>query len=622
MRAVNRTIVIFVLFHLLSIQQLQAQSSTSHLEKKISLNINSQKTEIVLSQIADQANFTFSYNPKILDGNKLISLHIKNKTVRETLNEIFTGKIIYKEKGSHIILLKAKEEIKTQPTSFVISGYVIDGNNGEKISSTSIYEKQSSISAISDKYGFYSIEVKDKKVIEESIKLYINKAQYQDTVIYIKQKGNLITNISIYPLKSDIVPIDSSAINDSLFNVNQLAWVKMILGELEQANMENIAESFHKEFQFSFLPFVGTNLALSGNYVNDYSLNALIGYSKGTSKLEVGGLINIDRDSVKYVQLAGLGNVVGGPVEGFQAAGLFNLNFKKLNGVQMAGLINTNLDSVSGVSLAGLLNVNLKSVEGVAGAGLLNVAVKNVKGVQLAGLTNVTLHEVEGMQIAGLLNTSLKNLKGVQVSSLLNINLKNIDGMQISAGLNYAKKIKGSQVGLVNIADSIIGVPIGILSFVRTGYHKLEISGEETYPLNLSFRTGVKSFYNLFSAGMQFNDLSAHTWYFGYGIGTAIPLAKKWDFDFDLTVTQPMKENRLNYFMPLSKINFTFDYQLAKKFSIAFGPSFNIFYANTTDVDYDETFSQLAPWYFYNENQTDGYNLKMWLGGKVAIRFF
>ena len=48
-----------------------------------------------------------------------------------------------------------------------------------------------------------------------------------------------------------------------------------------------------------------------------------------------------------------------------------------------------------------------------------------------------------------------------------------MNGLQLSAGVNYTRKLKGVQIGIVNIADTSEGYSIGLINIVRKGYHKL-----------------------------------------------------------------------------------------------------------------------------------------------------
>jgi hypothetical protein len=318
--AANR-ILLSVLFLLTVciIRNSSAQTSIPKLERKVNISSTNKLPSEILKNIEEQGNFTFSYDPRVIGEQKPVSIQAKNKSVREVLDQLFSGKISYKEKGNHIILVNVVAKPEDQQY-FIITGYVKDGITGTEVPEASIFDKKSRESAISDQYGYFKIRV-DSKQRDQVLSLSVNKVNYTDTLIYVRQKGNTIVNIIIYPEIKSVV-VDSNAIRDSLLAVDQLAMINMILSDEAQANTKNIKDTLYSKFQISFLPFLGSNMELSGNTVNDFSLNILAGYSMGTRKFEVGGLVNVDRDSVRHFQLAGLSNVVGGPVRGFQAAGL------------------------------------------------------------------------------------------------------------------------------------------------------------------------------------------------------------------------------------------------------------------------------------------------------------
>lgn len=109
--------------------------------------------------------------------------------------------------------------------------------------------------------------------------------------------------------------------------------------------------------QVSLLPPLSSNWLANARTVNTYSLNVLAGYSAGVSRLELGGLLNVVRDSVHGLQAAGLANVTGTDVRGVQLAGLANVNGGAVRGVQGAGLVNIARDDARGLQIAGWANI-------------------------------------------------------------------------------------------------------------------------------------------------------------------------------------------------------------------------------------------------------------------------
>jgi hypothetical protein len=402
---------------------------------------------------------------------------------------------------------------------------------------------------------------------------------------------------------------------------------------------ENIEDTLYRKFQFSIVPFVGTNHKLSGHVINDFSLNLFGGYSLGVNALEVGGMFNTVGGNVNGAQFAGLFNAVAGNVEGAQVAGLFNANRGRLRGGQAAGLINFNWAETEAVGLAGLINFGLKDSRDVRVAGLTNINFGNQTGPHIAGLFNFTTKsagpanvaglfnftagDFNGAQISGLLNFTAGEHKGAQVSGLINFAAKRLKGAQLGV-FNYATRWTGAQVGFLNISDSTGGVPIGILSIVGKGYHAIELSADEVFYTNLSFRTGVRKFYNILMAGIKPSSASGDKtiWSFGYGVGTSPRLSQKLYLNIDLTASQIVAGNRIEAIHLLNKLYVGMEWRMAKNLGLSFGATLNGLVSDTMHEGYPEIFTDYKPHFLDDHTDSEGYNVKTWLGAKVGLRFF
>ncbi len=340
-------------------------------------------------------------------------------------------------------------------------------------------------------------------------------------------------------------------------------------------------------FQVSFVPFVGTNGIYSGITTNDVSINVLGGYSAGTRAFEMGGLFNINRGDMTGVQLAGLFNHLGGQVDGVQLAGLFNSNLQNVKGFQAAGLTNFTTGTVEGVQLAGLVNFSPKSV----------------RGVQVAGLVNFSGKDMDGSQVSGLVNFAGKNFKGTQISPF-----------------NYARKVHGFQLGVFNYADSMSGVPVGLISFVRTGYHTVELSYNEILPLNIALRTGKREFYNILFAGMRPEINTDVTWAFGYGIGTSPRLGRNLFLNVEASSEQ-LNHGNVDALNLVNKLFIGADFQIVRNLAIFVGPTLNYRLYDKTYTGHPELFTLYQPQIHREKTQTEDISSQLWLGFKAGIRF-
>jgi hypothetical protein len=648
----------FLAFVLVLMAYEYATPQTPFLERTMTISFQQERLDVVLRRISAQGGFTFSYSPSILEAGKIITADFTNKTVREILDQLFSGTLQYKARGKYIILTKA--QLSRSKESQILTGYIVDEATGERLKDVTVYDPVTLSSTLTDSYGYFEIRVDKPRT---DLKLAINKKNYSDTVVVTAPKNGRLLNIR---MKESTEKISTFA--DSVGKKIKRFWTTKVM-----AHKSNVTDTIYRKSQFSVLPFIGTNHLLSGSVINDYSLNMIGGYSLGVKKLEFGGVFNIVEGHVGGAQLAGVFNAAGGSVEGVQMAGVFNASGGTVKGAQLAGVFNVSGGDVEGVQLAGVFNFTLKGRKHFAAAGVLNFSGYDTRAVQLAGMMNVTIGEQEsphlaglfnfttgnaksqvagiynfsarsmqgwqnagvfnfaakdahGLQTGGILNFSGGRVRGAQVAGILNFAGREVRGAQVAGILNYATKIRGVQIGLVNIADSVKGVPIGLMSVVLSGYHKLEISADEIFYTNASIRTGVRQFYNILQAGAKpatLKDTATH-WYFGYGIGTAPRLSRNLFLNFDLTSSQIVQggENieKINL---LNKFYVGVDYQVSKNFSITAGATLNAYITDTSYDGYRNIFNDYKPSFMVDHTyRHDNVNLKMWVGGKIGLRFF
>ncbi|RLD78015.1 MAG: hypothetical protein DRJ10_11010, partial [Bacteroidetes bacterium] len=576
-----------------------------------------------------------------------------NTSIGEIIKELFDDEISAMETGNYLILKKndprEKEESDTnkpkQKIKYQITGYIYNTKTGEKLSNTTIYQIGQTNSVLTGLNGYYSLTVSTK---DDNIGLAFSKKEYQDTIIVIEPANRAIT-IGLNPVNKvpDIIEAKGIETDTSKVELENLPVVKFAVPKKQFSLSENLKFLEKQHFQVSILPNLGTNRLMSGNVENNISLNILGGYSHSVKGFEIGGLLNIVRNDVKWAQIAGLGNITGGQTSGVQIAGLVNNNRKSVTGWQLAGITNIVFDTIKGVQLAGIVNVlkgkmngvqisgianyTDQNVDGVQLTGFLNYAQKDVKFAQVAGFTNIG-QNVGGAQIAGFSNVSTGKVGGVQISGFanfadtvksaqlsgfMNISKKEIAGIQISTFLNVAQKVKGVQLAFLNIADTVSGASIGFLSFVRKGYHQGEISANELFYTNFSFKTGTKRFYNILTAGID--PVDTEFWTIGYGIGTEFTSKKHFFFGIDLTANQLNERSKeFENINLLTKMDLNFGWSIFKKSAITFGPSIS-FMMSQTNTGTENLIKDLPqnPIYTYEDPNYLG---QLWIGWRVAVR--
>ncbi len=646
-------------------------SQTNYLNTRISVSFTDIPLEKALTAISEQGNFTFSYNSKNFDEQRLVSLQSENRSVAKTLDELFDHSVKYKVVGTHVILNKKNPPKSTlsdtRPNEYIITGYIIDSQTGEKIQEATIYEIDGRVVSLSNSNGYYSITVPSEKEVHG---LSYSKHGYLDTVIMVEPAYKKSFNIYLNPNAAPLQKMES--VNPKLEDFHNRPLVDILVPDESQIISDNLSIHDNRDIQVSLLPFIGTNRKLSGSMDNSISINIIAGYSGGVNGFEMGGLVNITRRDVNGSQIAGFANLVGGNTNPFQMAGMFNLNGGSVTGTQIAGMSNVVLDTLNGVQLAGFNNTLHGYMNGAQLSGFNNVTTQNVDGIQLTGYANVALKDVElgqiagfanycdnvnggqaagfanvakgevnwgqiagfanygnsvkGLQLAGFANYSKGEVTGGQIAGFgnygksggkyqlswaANIAEDSISGVQLST-FNYTKKVKGIQIGFINIADTIeSGVQIGILSFASKGIQRLEVSTDELLMINARYLTGTKRFYNIIKIGYDFNtNVSA-----GYGIGTQLRFKKNMNVHLELQSDLLWdKSNSFKHMGNINKFTSKLDIQFGKDYSLFIGPAIT-----WSDITSDTgNFKDIAPYSIYSHTSSDSQN-KLWIGGVFGL---
>jgi len=356
--------------------------------------------------------------------------------------------------------------------------------------------------------------------------------------------------------------------------------------------------------QFSFITPVGTNGLSSWDMINNFSINLLAGYAGGVNGAEFSGLFSLIRTRMQGAQFSGLGNVVLGKTRGVQFSGLFNINLKNVTASQFAGLC----------------NIATGQVKGLQCSGFASVVTDTLTGMQLSGFINIAAKESKGLQISGFMNYN-DGGKVTQITGFANVSTKKTKGMQLAGFFNYAGKFKGVQIAPFNYIDSLEkGVPVGFLSFVRNGYRTVEFSMTETMYGVVSFKTGIRQFYNIVSTGIGYRN-NKILWGWGYGLGGMIPLSEKWSLSIEGLCYQ-MNEgtwftDRLNL---LNKINITASWKIGKHLEVFGGLSWNVTVSDITDEYGSRVESHIAPWSVFDEIYDDHLLVKMYPGITAGVR--
>ncbi len=589
----------------------------SMLTRTVSLDVNRQRLDHVLEILSNKGDFYFSYNSSIIKKDSLVSLNVRNRPVKEVLTQLFNTAYEFRESGNYVIIRKAPirmtmvtKKAVEEDKIFTISGYVYDELSGTAVSEASVYEKKLLAAALTDAGGFFKLKLKSSKA--STATLTISKEFYEDTSVVIEPGRSQELSITLMPVEMEydriIISPEDYLLPDSAkterepdithkeplpsaadsAKVERTGMGRFLLSAKQKIQSVNLRKFFTtRPFQLSFVPGLSTQGFMSGQVINNFSLNLLGGYTGGTNGVEIGGIFNIDKKDVQFFQAAGVFNVVGGEVKG----------------VQVAGVNNTVLDNVQAFQAAGVNNLVKGNFSGFQVAGVYNHVTDSVKGWQAAGVANFSRRKVSGVQLAGVLNFSNKETKGVQISGVF----------------NYSKKLKGVQFGLINIADTSEGYSIGLINIILKGYHKLSFSRNELTDLNVAFKTGNSKFYSILLAGASPRN-NDKVYSFGYGLGSELPLNKAKSFTINPELTSEyLYLGTWDYLNLLNKLHLNLNFKINKYISLFAGPSYAVYISDQPAAVAGYRYSLPSSGYKLHSysNRVSG-----WLGWNAGISFF
>lgn len=557
---------------ILSVYCAPAVSAQNYLNKPVTLSVQQQPLEYVLASISKQTGVVFSYNTNIFSKDSLVTIIANRKTLKAVLNQLLGSKCTFKEKG-HYLIIQSSENARY----WYVSGYVRDGATGELLSNVSVYETEQLVATLTNEEGYFKIRFKESK---PSMNINVSRMAYNDLTFYIKPGQDQEVNIKITSKDYDL---DTVVVKNRQGIENSRLW-RLFLSSKQKLQSMNVGKFFvNKPFQVSLVPALGTHGSMSSQVVNKVSLNVLGGYNAGVDGAEVGGLVNLIKNDISGVQLGGIYNMAGGNVKGVQIGGISNFVSNNTEGVQIAGIYSH-----------------------VGGA---------LEGTQISGISSFTDSSLLGWQVAGIANFTKGNTNGVQISGVANVVGGEMNGAQISGIFNYTKKLKGVQIGLINICDTSDGYSIGLINISKNGYHKFSIFNSDIAHVNVGLKTGSKKIYTILFAGMN-AGVSQPLWTFGGGIGAAYTLGKKLTINPELTMQHLYLGNWDNYNF-LNRISVQLTYQFTPFIAAFAGPVYNVYTSNQTV--FKQHFHSPIP----NSGVTNyGQETNGWLGWSMGVSLF
>lgn len=358
-----------ILFFCMPILCLITQAfAQSNLTRQIAMGrIDHQRIGVVLKKIAAKGEFTFAYNNQTVPADSLISMNDFNGTIYSFLSRTLGADYEFKEVPGYIVLRHAPYKMTLNASvdevtgqQLTLRGQVFNAGDKLPLKQVSIYERNQLVSTLTDDRGNFELKLANPA---ESITLTATKENFRDTSLLLLQE------VKINSTKKKTYKYHP----EETVNKVGRGFARWFISSKQRIQNLNLGGFFaFSPYQVSLTPGLSSHGMYSGQVVDHVSFNMLGGYTAGVQGVELGGLFNINRWDVSFLQAAGLFNTTGGNMRGIQIAGAYNQVLNNTSGVQVAGITNAAGD-VKGLQVAGLFNI-AKKVKGVQLAGLFNVA--------------------------------------------------------------------------------------------------------------------------------------------------------------------------------------------------------------------------------------------------------
>ena len=268
------------------------------------------------------------------------------------------------------------------------------------------------------------------------------------------------------------------------------------------------AEGAGTSVSFGLLPFV--SVSTSSAHARAVAAIDLLAGVRHRMGIGVAGVASVVRHDVRGAQIAGVATVAG-DVDGLQLAGVAAAA-GDVDGFQIGGVAAAAKGSVDGFQVGGVAAVARGRADGVQIGGVAATSGGRA-GVQVGGVATAAGGAVAtqiggvataarggaGVQIAGVAAVSGGDT-GVQISGVANVTRGRLRGAQIGL-VNVAGRSDGMQIGLVNVARGGRGGAFGLVNIVPGGRTELEGTIDQDSLGTVVLRHGGRRFHNVYGLG-------------------------------------------------------------------------------------------------------------------------
>jgi TonB-dependent Receptor Plug Domain/CarboxypepD_reg-like domain len=231
---------------LLSASQLHAQ--TGMLDQPLTLNYDAQTLPEILDAIVLVLPISFSYDSRILPTQTLTG-GFQQVPLRKALDALLKPLRLDWELKGNIVVLRAAPQI-SEKSYHIISGYVEDGQTGERLVGAQVYDMRTKQGTLSNEAGFFSLRLK-----ADSVKLVVSMLGYavhgercllrQDLRRVVRLKSDFSLETVVITDQDQLDPMKEAGASIIEVSMSDLARLPALMGETDVINVLKMFPGVH-----------------------------------------------------------------------------------------------------------------------------------------------------------------------------------------------------------------------------------------------------------------------------------------------------------------------------------------------------------------------------------------
>ena len=172
-KSINKRLKIMATLIMFTVVFNSFANNNLYSQTEISLNLKNTSIIGVLDYIESTTDLRFIFDSDIFNFKEKVSLNIKNKNLKQTLNGLFDGKVIYELKENLVFLKEIVKEDETpllleekevEEVQSPITGIIVD-EDGVPLPGVNVFIKGTNIGTATDFDGNYSIAASEGDIL-------------------------------------------------------------------------------------------------------------------------------------------------------------------------------------------------------------------------------------------------------------------------------------------------------------------------------------------------------------------------------------------------------------------------------------------------------------------------